>query len=122
MLCLEKIGDVLDLILNILTFDLVFLAEDEPGLNSLHLRFQQAESIRIRNFEATADINGQLFIGLAEFIASVSIGAVLAEVTLLLLLKVLADLRLIVVVRNVEHLVLHLYRQLLSKRIKSVRD
>ena len=39
-----------------------------------------------------------------------SIGAVLAEVTLLLLLKVLAYLCLKVVVRNVEHLVLHFDR------------
>lgn len=34
------------------------------------------------------------------------IGTILAEVALLFLLKVLADLRLIVVVRDVEHLVL----------------
>ena len=45
-----------------------------------------------------------------------SIGAILPEVTLLLLLKVLANLCLIVVVRNVEHLVLNFHRQLLLNK------
>ena len=40
LLCFEKIGNILDLILDVLTFDLVFLAEDEARLNGLNLRFQ----------------------------------------------------------------------------------
>lgn len=43
------------------------------------------------------------------------IGAILAKVTLLLLGEVLADLGLVVVVGDVEHLVLYLDRQLLQK-------
>ena len=51
-----------------------------------------------------------------------SICAVLAEVTLLLLLKVLANLCLIVVVRNVKHLVLYFYRQLLSNKNNVIKN
>ena len=48
------------------------------------------------------------------------IGAVFAEVTLLLLLKVLANLCLIVVVRNVKHLVLDFYWELLLNNENNV--
>ena len=43
------------------------------------------------------------------------IGAVLAEVALLILLEILAHLRLVVIVRDVEHFILDFYGQLLDK-------
>ena len=51
-----------------------------------------------------------------------SVCAVLAEMTLLLLFEVLADLRLVVVVRDVEHLILNLNGKLLDKKFQSVSD
>ena len=116
LLRLKKVGDVLDLVLNILALNLVLLAENESGLDSLHLSFQESKSVWIRNLEARAYIDGQFFVRLAELIFSVGIGTILAEVALLFLLKVLADLRLIVVVRDVEHLVLDLNWKLLEEK------
>lgn len=114
LLRLKKVGDVLDLVLNILALNLVLLAEDESGLDSLNLGFQESKSIWICDLEAWAYVDRQFFVRLAELIFSMGIGTILTEVALLFLLKVLADLRLIVVVRDVEHLVLDLNWELLK--------
>ena len=97
--------------LNNLGFDLlIFLIENESGLQGLNLSFEKAKGIWIGNFQILADTNWQLFIWLAKFFFAVSVGAVLAEVALFFLLKVLAHLRLIVVIWDVQHLILHFNR------------
>ena len=94
-----------------LGFDLlVFLFENKSGLQGLNLGFEEAKGIWIGDFQILAETNWQLFIWLPQFFFAVSIGAVLAEVTLFFLLKVLAHLRLIVVIRDVQHLILHFNR------------
>lgn len=95
---------------------LVLAVEEKGGLEGFDLGFEEAESIWVRDFKAYPDIGGQLFIRLAQLLSSVGVGAVLAEVTLLLLLKVLANLGFVVVVGDVEHFVLHFNRKLLKKQ------
>ena len=52
LLRLKKVGDVLDLVLNILALNLVLLAEDESGLDGLHLSFQESKSVWICDLKA----------------------------------------------------------------------
>ena len=103
MLGLEELADLEDLALHLL----VLVIEDEPGLDGLDLGLEEAEGVGIGDIEAGSHINGQLFIRLAKLVSAVGVCAILAKVALLLLLEVLADLRLVVVVRDVQHLVLH---------------
>lgn len=51
---------------------------------------------------------GQFLIRLAKFVHAVCVGTILGELAVTSLLEELAHLRLVVVIRNVEHLVLHL--------------
>jgi len=100
----EEIADLEDLVFHLQ----VGLIQDEAGLESLDLGLEQAEGVRIGNFHVGSDFEGQLLVRLAQLFAAVGVCAVLAEVTLLFLLEVLADLGLVVVVGDVQHLVLHL--------------
>ena len=52
LLRLKKVSDVLDLVLNILALNLVLLAEDESGLDGLHLSFQESKSVWICDLKA----------------------------------------------------------------------
>lgn len=89
------------------------LVHSELGLLRLDLRLQQAEGVRVRDLHAGLRVLGQLLVGLAQLVLAVGVGAVLAEVALFVLLEVLADLRFIIIVRDVQHLELDLHRQLL---------
>ena len=88
---------------------LIFFVKNKSGLQSLNLGFKEAEGIWICDFKILANTYWQLFIWLAQFFFAVCVCTVLAEVTLLFLLIVLAYLSLIVVIRDVEHLILHFY-------------
>mmetsp|Transcript_42955 Transcript_42955/g.56833 ORF Transcript_42955/g.56833 Transcript_42955/m.56833 type:complete len:183 (-) Transcript_42955:29-577(-) len=92
---------------------LVLTIKEKGRLKCLNLRFEEAEGVGIGDLETDADVHGQLFIRLAQLFAPMGIRTVLAEVTLLVLLEILANLRLVVVVGNVQHFVLHFYWQLL---------
>ena len=96
--------------MRLLRLRLLLVAGNESRLDRLHLGLKQAERVRIGDVEAGANIDRELFVWLAELVAAMSIGTVLAEMALLLLLEVLAHLRLVVVVRDVQHLILHFYR------------
>ena len=52
LLRLKKVGNVLDLVLNILALNLVLLAKDESGLDGLHLGFQESKSVWICDLKA----------------------------------------------------------------------
>jgi hypothetical protein len=98
---------------------LVLTIKEKGRLKCLNLRFEEAEGVGIGDLETDADVHGQLFIRLAQLFAPMGIRTVLAEVTLLVLLEILANLRLVVVVGNVQHFVLHFYWQLLEHKYKS---
>ena len=112
LLVLEEVADLEHFVL----YMALLVIEDEAGLHGLDLGFEEAESVGIRDVKAGANVDGKLFVRFAQFVFAVSIGTVLAEVTHLFLLEVLAHLRLVVVVRDVEHLVLHFDGQLLQNR------
>ena len=120
----EQLGDLLDLALQVVVVAALSgcgvlwlgrrrLINDKLRLNSLNLSFQKAESIWVCDIESITHILGQLLVRLAHLLATVSIRAIFSKMTHFLLLKVLADLRLVVVVRDVQHLVLHLKWKLL---------
>ena len=79
----------------------------ETRLESLNLSVEQAEGARVGDLKAGQRVRRQLLIRLSQFRVSMGIGAVFAKVALLGLLKVLTYLGLVVIVRNVEHFVLH---------------
>ena len=118
VLRLEQLADFEDLALHLL----VLVIQDEPGLDGLDLCLEEAEGIGVCDIETSSHINGQLFIRFAQLVAPMSIRAVLAEVALLLLLEVLAHLRLVVVVRDVQHLILHFDGKLLSHTRRTMLD
>lgn len=101
---------------NLVHDSLVLAIEEKSGLEGFHLGFEEAESIWICDFKAYSNVGGQLFIRLAQLLSSVGVGAVLAEVALLLLLEVLANLGFVVVVGDVQHFVLDFNRKLLKNR------
>ena len=100
---------------NLVHHALVLVVEEESGLQGLNLRLEEAEGVRVRDLQAQTHVRWQLFIRLAQLSLSMRIRAVLAKVTLLVLLEILANLSLVVVVRDVEHFVLHFDWQLLYK-------
>lgn len=87
---------------------IVIAVQVEARLHRLNLMFEQVEGIRVRVFEPSTHIRWKFLIWLAHLIFAMCVRTVLAKVALLLLLEVLADLCLIVIVRNVQHLVLDL--------------
>jgi hypothetical protein len=97
--------------------DVVLLVQQELGCEVLDLRVQQPERSGIGELQVVQDVDGQFLVRLPHFLDSMRVRAVPPEPTHSFLLEVLALLRLEVVVRNVQHLVLHLDRQ----RLKQVR-
>ena len=94
---------------------LVFIVEDKSWLNGLNLSLEETESIWICDIEAGAHLYRKFFVGLAQLVSSMGIRAIFTKVTLLFLLEVLAHLCFVVVVRYVQHLILHFNWQLLQK-------
>ena len=109
MLGFEELADLEDLALHLL----VLVIENEPWLDGLHLGLEQTEGVWIGDIETSSHINGQLFVWLSQLVTPMSIGTILAKMALLLLFEVLAHLGLVVVVRDVEHLILHFDGELL---------
>ena len=73
-----------------------------------HLCIQKAKSTRVCHLQTWKSVRRQVFIWLSKFCISVGIGAILSEVTLLGFCKVLTDLSLIIIVRNVKHFILNI--------------
>lgn len=76
----------------------------------MDLGAEETESVQIGDWDG---LSGQFLVRFAQFVLTVCVGAVASVLTLLLLLEVLANLRLVVVVWNVKHFVLYFNRKLL---------
>ena len=80
----------------------------ETRLESLDLGIEQAECTRIRNFQARKSVWRQLLVRLPQLDVSMRVGTVLSVVAWLALRGKLARLRLVIIVRDVKHFVLHI--------------
>ena len=103
LIILETLTDFENLFLHC---GLHWISLHKSRLESLNLGVEQAEGTRIGNFQTGKGIRRQLLVGLPQFNHPMRIRTVFAEVACLVLLIVLANLRFIVIVRDVEHFVL----------------
>ncbi len=103
---------------------LILVVQKERGLDGFDLSLEQTECIWVCDFKTDSDVCRQLLVRLSQLVFSMRVGAVLAKVALLFLFEVLAHLRLVVVIRDVQHLVLNLDWKLLfnKKTIERVRN
>jgi hypothetical protein len=62
-------------------------------------------------------VGGQFLVGLSQLMFSVGIGAVFAKATHCLIVEVLALLRFVIVVRNIQQFELHFHRQRLQYQV-----
>lgn len=87
--------------------DIVALAVEELRCEVLHLCVEQSEGAWVGELQVVNQLNRKFLVRLPDLLGAVGVGAVLAELADLALLPVLALLRLEVVVRDVQHFVLH---------------
>ena len=85
----------------------------ETRLECLNLGVEQAEGPWVGDFQTGQCVWWQLLVGLSEFRPAMCVRAVFSEVALCSLLIILADLSFVIIVRNIQHFVLHFQGQLL---------